>query len=132
MFWLQQLFGSFLLIVVVLAGAVSRPALACDPNKNCLKQECSGGGKCIEVTDQVCEAHRAACTAFPPPSRNPASAVGNSTPPSPSGSRQVTQQRSAASPGPPSVFESFDTEQKQKFVNLVANEWLVRTESMPK
>jgi hypothetical protein len=28
------------------------------------------------------------------------------------------------------IFESFDPEQKQRFVNLVANEWLVKTASM--
>ena len=125
----EQLFGSFL-IIAVLASGVLRPAFACDPNANCRRQECSGEGKCVEAIDQVCEAHRIACLTLPPPSRKPGSSVGNDLASSPSEPRQVTRQGPAASPGPSLIFQSFDPEQKQRFVNLVANEWLVKTASL--
>ena len=125
----EQLLGS-LLVLVGLASAASPPALACDLNANCRRQECSGGGKCVEVVDQVCEAHKAACIAFPPPSRNSRGAVGNSRPPSSSASRQITQERPSTTSKPSLIFESFDPQQKERFVNLVANEWLVKTASM--
>jgi hypothetical protein len=116
------------LIIATLSSATAGRALACDPNANCHIQECAGPNKCIEVIDKVCEAHKAACLAFPPPSRNPAPSAGSNPSPAPMKQKKITQRRPATdTPRHASIFEDFDSKKKQQFVNLVANEWLVKT-----
>ena len=122
-----RLLGWSALIIATLTNALSGPAIACDPNANCKMQECSGPTRCVEVIDKVCEAHKAACLAFPPSSRNPASIADHKPSPVPLKQERAAQQRPTTAPGRTSIFDNFDSEKKQQFVNLVANEWLVKT-----
>jgi hypothetical protein len=116
------------LVIAILTSATPERALACDLNANCRKQECTSPTKCTEVIDKVCEAHKAACLAFPPPSRNPAPTAGLNPSPAPMKQKKIMQQRPTTdTPRRASIFEDFDPEKKQQFVNLVANEWLVKT-----
>ncbi len=117
-----------ILVIAILTSVTPDRALACDPNANCRKQECTGTTKCTEVIDKVCEAHKAACLAFPPPSRIPGPTAGSNPSPALLKQKKVTQQRPTTDTlRHASIFEDFDPEKKQQFVNLVANEWLVKT-----
>lgn len=121
----------FVLVSATLANFAPKAALACDANANCRIQECTSATKCVEVIDKVCEAHRAACIAFPPPARNPPPTAGRNPPPPPAAPKQVTQQRPTTSPRRISILETLGSQQKEQFVNLVANEWLVKTATNP-
>ena len=117
-----------ILVIAILTSATPERALACDLNANCRKQECTSPTKCNEVIDKVCEAHKAACLAYPPPSRNPGATAGSNPSPALVKQKKVTQERPTTdTPRRASIFEGFDPEKKQQFVNLVANEWLVKT-----